>query len=331
MATLTYMPTEHVPVLAPELVALVDPQPGEIVVDCTFGGGGHARLVAERLGPTGTLICDRPRPGGGRALRRARARARLRGPLRARRLRRRARASSPAEGVRPDVVYMDLGISSLQLDTGERGFSYSYDAPLDMRMDTDQALGAPRSSTSGRSERLAADAPRARRGAPRALDRRRDRPPAPARDDLRAGRGDPRRGPARVPLRPRPSGQAHLPGDPDRRQRRARVARPRRCRPPGRCSPTGGRLGAISFHSLEDRRVKRFLAERARGCVCPPELPGLRLRPRARGRAARAGARVKPREAEIERNPRSRSARLRVARKLATQEVPAQRAKTRRR
>ncbi len=54
MATLTYMPAEHVPVLAPELVALLDPQPGETVVDCTFGGGGHARLVAERLGPTGS-------------------------------------------------------------------------------------------------------------------------------------------------------------------------------------------------------------------------------------------------------------------------------------
>ena len=56
MDTLTYMPTEHVPVLASELVALTDPQPGELAVDCTFGGGGHARLVADRLGPTGRLI-----------------------------------------------------------------------------------------------------------------------------------------------------------------------------------------------------------------------------------------------------------------------------------
>jgi 16S rRNA (cytosine1402-N4)-methyltransferase len=56
MDTLTYMPIEHVPVLASELVALCDPQPGEIAVDCTFGGGGHARLVADRLGPTGSLV-----------------------------------------------------------------------------------------------------------------------------------------------------------------------------------------------------------------------------------------------------------------------------------
>src|SRR5947207_10836448 len=57
MATLMYVPTEHVPVLATELIDLLDPHPGETAVDCTFGGGGHARLVAERLGPAGTLVC----------------------------------------------------------------------------------------------------------------------------------------------------------------------------------------------------------------------------------------------------------------------------------
>ena len=78
----------------------------------------------------------------------------------------------------------------------------------------------------------------------------------------------------------------------------------------------GGRLAAISFHSLEDRRVKRFFAELARGCVCPPELPVCVCghEPEAELLSRRA---VKPTEAEIERNPRSRSARLRVARKLA--------------
>ena len=66
---LTYMPIEHVPVLAPELIDLIAPQPGETAVDCTFGGGGHARLVAERIGPDGTLDRDRPRPGRPGALR----------------------------------------------------------------------------------------------------------------------------------------------------------------------------------------------------------------------------------------------------------------------
>ena len=66
MATLTYMPTEHVPVLAPELIDLLDPAAGETAVDCTFGGGGHARLVAERLGPSGTLVCVDRDPGAER-------------------------------------------------------------------------------------------------------------------------------------------------------------------------------------------------------------------------------------------------------------------------
>ncbi len=78
----------------------------------------------------------------------------------------------------------------------------------------------------------------------------------------------------------------------------------------------GGRLGAISFHSLEDRRVKRFLAERARGCICPPEIPVCVCGHEAEAALVTRRA-VKPSEAEAERNPRSRSARLRVARKLA--------------
>ncbi len=109
MATLIYMPTEHVPVLAPELIALCDPQPGELAVDCTFGGGGHARLIAERLGPTGTLVCIDRDPSAAERF------AEIRGELgcQARfiraRLRRRALESSAAEGVVADVVYMDLG------------------------------------------------------------------------------------------------------------------------------------------------------------------------------------------------------------------------------
>ena len=86
--------------------------------------------------------------------------------------------------------------------------------------------------------------------------------------------------------------------------------------PPGDCCPWAAGSGAIAFHSLEDRRVKRFLADLARGCVCPPELPVCVCdhEPEAELLARRA---VKPSEEEMERNPRSRSARLRVARKLA--------------
>ena len=141
MATLTYMPAEHVPVLAPELIALVDPRPGDLVVDCTFGGGGHARLAAERIGPTGRLIAIDRDPAA--AERFAELEPELACESRfepgdyADVLTRLA-----AEGDRPDVIVLDLGISSLQLDNWERGFSYSYDAPLDMRMDPAQPLTA---------------------------------------------------------------------------------------------------------------------------------------------------------------------------------------------
>ena len=274
MVTLTLMPIEHVPVLATELLDVLDPHPGETAIDCTFGGGGHARLIAERLGSGGTLVAIDRDPAAERRFDELADELELRDAVRASRLRRRPRRRSAREGVRADVIYLDLGVSSLQLDAAERGFSYSYDAPLDMRMDPDDGLSAADLVNEWPEERIAAVLRELRRGAPRALDRRaRSSAAGPLRHDGGAGGGGPRRRPARLPVRPRPSRQAHLPGDPDRRQRRARLARPRRCPAAWDLLRDGGRLAAISFHSLEDRRVKRFLADRARGCVCPPELP----------------------------------------------------------
>ena len=135
------MTRTHVPVLAAEVIELGDPGPGDTVVDCTFGAGGHARLIADRIGPTGTLICiDRD-------------------PLAEEHFAELAREVTcetrflrmdyadgltllREEGIPADVVYLDLGISSMQVDARERGFSYSYDAPLDMRMDPGQQLDA---------------------------------------------------------------------------------------------------------------------------------------------------------------------------------------------
>src|SRR3954454_4618054 len=115
------MTRTHIPVLAGELIDLVDPQPGEIAVDCTFGDGGHARLVADRLGPTGTLVCiDRGPAAAGRYDSFARQGA---GHTR---LLRMDNASALErlwdERVQADVAYLDLGVSSMQIDTWERGF-----------------------------------------------------------------------------------------------------------------------------------------------------------------------------------------------------------------
>src|SRR3954466_13120473 len=135
------MPQTHVPVLAGELIEALDPRPGQTAIDCTLGGAGHARLVAERLGPSGTLIAiDRdPTPPAPFAQLAAEVACETRF----------VRADFAHgleqlidEGLRADLVYMDLGMSSMQVDNRERGFAYAYDAPLDMRMDPSQDLTA---------------------------------------------------------------------------------------------------------------------------------------------------------------------------------------------
>jgi 16S rRNA (cytosine1402-N4)-methyltransferase len=313
MATLIQMPTAHVPVLAGELVALLDPQPGELVVDCTFGGGGHARLVADRIGPTGSLVCvDRDPAAAARFVElepELGCQARFVAGDFADVL-----EALPGEGVRPDAAYMDLGISSLQLDAAERGFSYAYDAPLDMRMDTAQELSARELVNEWPEERIATtvrELGEERHARSIAAEIVRRRPLETTSELVEAIR-------AAVPPAYR-FGRGH----PAKRTFQAiRIAVNDELDSLDRALPAAwaalgvdGRLGAISFHSLEDRRVKRFFAERARGCICPPELPVCRCghEPEAELLARRA---VKPTEAEIERNPRSRSARLRVARKL---------------
>jgi 16S rRNA (cytosine1402-N4)-methyltransferase len=317
MTTLTYMPTEHVPVLAAELVAVLDPQPGELAVDCTFGGGGHAALVAERLGDDGTLICVDRDPVAAERYEEFAAEAPcetsfVRGDFAD------ALEELSARGTRADVVYMDLGISSLQLDAWERGFSYAYDAPLDMRMDPDQPLSA-REAVNEWSDRRLADVIR-RFGEERHAGRI-------AREIVR-------RRPLTTTSELAEAVRAALPpaarfgrGHPAKRTFQAiRIAVNGELDSLDRGLPAawnllrdGGRYAAISFHSLEDRRVKRFLADRARGCVCPPELPVCRCgrTPEAELLTRRA---VAPSPEEIERNPRSASAHLRAAAKLRGEE-----------
>ena len=317
MATLTYMPTEHVPVLAPELIALTDPQPGELAVDCTFGGGGHARLVAERLGPTGTLICIDRDPSA--AERFAEIEDELACPARFIRADfAEALDGLARDGVVADLVYMDLGISSMQLDAWERGFSYAYDAPLDMRMDPSAAFSARDLVNEWPENRIAqvlreyGEERHARSIARQIVAHRpfettaelveviRDAvPPA-----YRFGRGHPAK-------RSFQALRIAVNGELDSLARALPLA--------WDLLRVGGRFGAISFHSLEDRPVKRFLADRARGCICPPELPVCQCghEPEAELLTKRA---VAPTPAEMESNPRSRSAHLRAARKLAAQE-----------
>jgi 16S rRNA (cytosine1402-N4)-methyltransferase len=309
------MTATHVPVLAGELIDLLQPRPGQTAVDCTVGGGGHARLIAERLGPAGTLIgIDRDPVAEERF-----AELAAEVPC-ATRFLRAAFADGLGqlrdEGVRADIVTMDLGISSLQVDTRERGFSYSYDAPLDMRMDPDSEFTAA-DLVNGWDERRLARALReygeerfANRIA-RAIVRRRAEEPFATTQQLVD---------AVVSAIPAPA--AFAGGHPAKRTFQGiRIAVNDELGQLERALPLawdvlapGGRLGIISFHSLEDRRVKRFLADRARGCVCPPELPVCVCGREPEADLLTRGA-VMPTPGEVASNPRSKSARLRAARR----------------
>src|SRR5437763_873852 len=141
LATLLDMTKTHIPVLAGELVDVLDPRPGQTAVDCTVGGGGHARLIADRIGPAGRLIgVDRDPVAEERF-----ATLAAEVPCQTRFIRAdfvTGLGELAEERFEADMVYLDLGMSSMQVDTWARGFSYAYDAPLDMRMDPDQELTA---------------------------------------------------------------------------------------------------------------------------------------------------------------------------------------------
>jgi 16S rRNA (cytosine1402-N4)-methyltransferase len=312
------MSSVHIPVLAGELIDLTAPAPGETAVDCTFGAGGHARLVADRIAPAGTLICiDRDPAAEVRYEELATDVA-----CETRFLRMDygdALAQLAAEELAADVVFLDLGVSSIQVDARERGFSYSYDAPLDMRMDPGQELDA-RAVVNGWEERQLAqvfrrlgEEPNARRIA-REIVRRRTRKPFATTGELVEAIE------AALPAAVRRSFGG---GHPAKRVFQAvRIAVNGELDSLDRALPLawdilrpGGRLAAISFHSLEDRRVKRFLAERARGCVCPPDFPVCVCgrEPEAELLTQRAVAAT---PGELAQNPRAKAGRLRAARKL---------------
>jgi 16S rRNA (cytosine1402-N4)-methyltransferase len=220
--------------------------------------------------------------------------------------------------VRPDGIVFDLGMSSMQVDNWERGFSYAYDAPLDMRMDPEQKLSAAEVVNEWPQERIARvlrEFGEERRAGSMAREIVRRRPIETTAELVAAIK-------AAVPPSDR-FGRGH----PAKRAFQAiRIAVNGELEALDRALPlawqllaVGGRMGAISFHSLEDRRVKRFLADRARGCICPPEIPVCVCgrEPEAELLTRRALA---PTPEEIERNPRSASAHLRAARKLRDRE-----------
>jgi 16S rRNA (cytosine1402-N4)-methyltransferase len=310
------MPQTHVPVLAGELIEALDPRPGQIAVDCTLGAGGHARLVAERLGATGTLIAIDRDPNAEQVF------AALAQEVSCETRFIRADFVTGLEqlieeGVRVDLIYMDLGMSSMQVDNRERGFAYAYDAPLDMRMDPDQELTAFEIVNTWDRRRIA----RTLReyGEERFADRiageivrRRGRAELTTTFELNEAIT------AAIPAPARFAG-----GHPAKRTFQAiRIAVNGELQQLDDALPlswgvtkVGGRIAALTFHSLEDRRVKRFFAEKARSCLCPPDLPVCVCGNTPEAELVHRRS-IVPTSGEIAANPRSKSARLRAARKL---------------
>ena len=308
--------TDHVPVLADEVRRLLDVQPGEAVVDATFGAGGHAELLALDLRGTGRFVAIDRDPSARQYFERFRKRA----GVQARFLRGEFATvldQLATNDVRVDAILLDLGVSSMQLDRPERGFSYAADAPLDMRMDpsaaetaADIVNHAPERELQEIFRRYGEE--RYARQIARAIGRRRRREPFARTGELvdviktaiptpaRFGEGHPAR---RVFQALRIAVNDELGQLEEALPAAVRLLRPR------------GRIAVISFHSLEDRIVKRFFRAEARGCVCPPDFPvcACGKDPALRVLTTRA---VRPDAREIALNPRSSSARLRVSEKV---------------
>jgi 16S rRNA (cytosine1402-N4)-methyltransferase len=306
----------HVPVLAAELLNLLDPQPDDTIIDCTFGAGGHARRVARELGQDAVFIGVDRDPVAKRYFDLFSQYQ----PFRCRFIHGNfadALEDLDQNDFEADLIYLDLGVSSMQLDRPERGFSYSYNAPLDMRMDPSAKVTArqmvnelshgelARIFKSYGEERYAGQI------ASRICAEREKKPfettlqlvdavkaaiPTPAR----FGAGHPAR---RVFQALRIAVNDELASLERGLENALSLLAP------------GGRLAVISFHSLEDRIVKQFFTARVGKCTCPPDLPQCVCKAQAELRVITRRP-VAPSPDEMAENPRAQSAKLRVAEKL---------------
>ena len=301
------MATEHYPVMLEETVEALALEGTEKVVDTTFGGGGHTRRILRELGPEGRALgIDRDPEAAARAAGLAEE---------DRRFSFRPGAYDEVleglvvEGVKVDAVLFDLGLSSYQIDVAGRGFSYVREGPLDMRMDPERGESAADLLNGAEPAEIAdvlvryGDVPRgeARRVAREVVQRRPLGTTLELAEAVRTAVGWKERGgnPAkRIFQAVRVYINDELGG-----LERALSAVERLLLP-------GGRLVTITFHSGEDRVVKRFVSERAGRCVCPPELPVCICGARPN---FRKGLVRRPSAREVEENPRSASARLRSA------------------
>jgi len=304
---------EHVPVMVREVVAALNVRPGGRYVDGTVGAGGHALAIIEAASPGGSLLGIDKDP---EALDAARQRLErfgddvrlVEGDFAEMGRICREHGFAPVHG-----VLLDVGISSLQVERGERGFSFQREGPLDMRFSARQELTAEQIVNDYSQEELAdiiwrfGEEPQSRRIARRIVERR----PLRSTTEL-----------AKV-VEEAVGGRARRQSHPATRTFQAlRIAVNQELLSLEAALPQAygllgdlGRLAVLSYHSLEDRLVKEFVRRESRDCICPPRQPVCTCGHRAGLRPVSRGA-VRPSPDEVAANPRSRSARLRVAERL---------------
>jgi 16S rRNA (cytosine1402-N4)-methyltransferase len=314
------MEAGHTPVLAEEVMSMLAPAPGSLQIDATLGGGGHTERILEATDPDGRLLgVDADGAAIARVDGRLRPRFGDRLVLRQSNFRELGQVATAAGFDRVDGALFDLGLSSYQLADAERGFGFRAGGPLDMRFDTGRGVPASELLATLDANELAAlfrrygEEPKAGRIARAVVEARHTAPIATA-EELAALIE------RVVPPNPRQPRRTH-PATRVFQALRIAVNEELDALALGLAAALdllrpGGRLVVLSYHSLEDRIVKRFIAGERRGCVCPPELPvcvcGRNPRLRLLTRPS-----LTPSADEIAANPRARSARLRAAERLA--------------
>ena len=301
----------HIPVLLDEVIEALDPQPGDVVIDATFGAGGYTRALLER----GAIVHAFDRDPDAIAAGRSWSEAEENPPrlvLHPHRFSEMVDVMAAAGIARVDGVVMDIGVSSMQLDQAHRGFAFSSDGPLDMRMSQEGASAAD--FLNGADEKAIADIlytygeERQSRRVARAIVAAR---PLETTGELarvvRKALGHKPHDKKDPATRTFQAIRIHVNGELDELSQALSAAE--------HVLREGGRLVVVSFHSLEDRIVKRFLREASSTPSASRHVPLAAQDDPVFSKVSKA---IKPGEAEIERNPRARSSVLRAATRTAT-------------
>ncbi len=304
----------HIPVLLDETLALLDPAPGQIMVDGTVGLGGHSEQILKRIRPDGLLIgIDRDKHALAMAKRRMQS-----GFLPVHGNFFEMKAILLANGIKAvDGILLDLGVSSYQLDEPERGFSYRTDAPLDMRMNTEQEYTAEEALNTLEEMELArvlrdyGEERWAKRIASFVVERRAKKPIRTTDelvDVIKAAvpKGARRDGPHPA-RRTFQALRIHVNGELDGLDEAVYEA--------AMCLKANGTLCVITFHSLEDRIVKRCFMRMKNPCTCPPQSPICTCGKKPVAKILTKKPLI-PTAMEMEHNTRARSAKLRAVRRL---------------